>query len=69
MGQHIGEKREHQQALRGIPIQPARQQIEQHVGIEPAGGGAMRALDLIGVDLELWPRIDLGGGREQQAAK
>ena len=37
-------------------------------GIEPAGGRAVRALDLVGVDLELRPRIDLGGRRQQQAA-
>jgi len=52
-GEHVGEERIDQQALRGVAIQAARQHIKQHVGVEAAGGGAVRALDLVGVDLEL----------------
>ena len=67
-GERIGEKREDQQALRRVAVKAAREHVKQHVGVEPAGGRAVRALDLVRMNFELRPRIDFGGGREQQPA-
>ena len=44
----------------------ARAQVEQRIGVELAHGGAVRRLDLVGVDHQRWLAIDLGIGRQQQ---
>ena len=57
--EHIGEERPLQQALRRVALDPARQQVEQHVVVELAGGGAVAAAHVVGVDLKLRAQVDL----------
>src|SRR5215210_3624542 len=45
----------------------ARAQIEEMILLEVAGGGAVAADDIIGVNLELGLGIELGGGGEQES--
>ena len=48
------------------PLQAARPQVEQRLVVELADRGAVRALDVVGEDLELRLGVDLRVVREQQ---
>ncbi len=50
-------------------VEPARQQVEQHVLVELAGGGAVAAAHIVGVDLKLRPHVDLRVRSGEQAAQ
>src|SRR5690606_6556901 len=56
--QHVGE-RERQQRAGAVRIEAARAEIEHLVLVELADGRAVAALDVVGIDLEFRPRVDL----------
>jgi hypothetical protein len=49
-----------QKAAGGIGVDTTRAQIKQRILVQLADSGAMRALDIISVDLEFWLGVDLG---------
>ena len=63
------EERPLEQALRGIAVKSAREQVEQHLLVELAGGGAVAAAHLVGVDLQLRAHVDLRLWSCQQPAQ
>ena len=65
---HVAAERESQQGAGGGLVEAARPEIEEVIIVERAGGRAMAALDVVDVDLELRPRVDLGERRQQQVA-
>ena len=62
-GEPVGEH-----AARRALRDAARAQVEQHLLVELPDGGAVRALDVVGVDLELGLGVDLGVARKEQVA-
>src|SRR5690606_5754284 len=63
--QHVGE-RERQQRAGAVRIEAARAEIEHLVLVELADGRAVAALDVVGIDLEFRPRVDLRLVGEEQ---
>src|SRR5690606_16581989 len=59
-------ERERQERTGALVVEAPRAQIEHLLGVELADGRAMAALDVVGVDLELRPRVDLRLLGEQQ---
>jgi hypothetical protein len=55
-------------AAGGLPVDAARAQVEERVLVELADGRPVRALDIVGVDLELRPGIDGRIRRQQDVA-
>ena len=55
----LGAERVGQEVARRSVGQPAALQIEQLLGVELADGGAVRALDVVGEDLELRLGVDV----------
>ena len=66
--QHVGGKSVNQQLPRVRVAQPARAEIEERLIVELTHGRAVRALDVVGENLELRLRVDLRILREQQRA-
>ena len=64
----FGAEREGEQIARRSLRQAAALQIEDFVGVELSDGRAVRALDVVGEDLELRLGVDTRFGRQQQIA-
>src|SRR5690606_25133662 len=56
--QHVRE-RERQEGARAVRVDAARAKVEHLLVVELADGRAVTALDVVGIDLELRPRVDL----------
>ena len=56
-----------QQAARRVRVQAARQQVEPHVLVQRAGGGAVAGAHFVGVDLQLRTQVDLARCTVEQA--
>src|SRR3954453_10481692 len=69
---HAGENRfckcTYEQCTRFGFRQSARTQIEEGSAVELSCRCTMAALHIVGIDLELGPRVDFGSRREQQVA-
>src|SRR5207302_3624143 len=63
----FGEGKRRQRARRRL-VQPTRSQVADLRGVELADGGAMTALDVVGVNFQLRLGIDFGAVRQQQVA-
>jgi len=68
-GDHILEECPLQQPLRDLGLEAARQQVEQHALVELAGGGAVAAAYLVGVDLQLRSHVEFGFRAGEQSAQ
>ena len=66
---HVLEKRPLSRRCAVSRSNAARQQVKQHVVVQLAGRCAVVAADIVRVDLELRPDIDLGIGARQQPAQ
>ena len=64
--QCVGEESLHEQKARGLRIDAAGGKIEKVIGVNLAGGGAVCAFHIVGINLKLGFAIDLRPTRKEQ---